>query len=522
MDLNKTMGYLENWRINEVTSIASSQQLIAFYLSVLTEEKFRCYALTGFIINQSSLTGHIHIREDVFALEWALRSLNLPDPEFILIDKLRKKYKEHLASKTIKKLEKLKKYTKVRDLVICANRGGYLVEAPENNSLLFKDAPNWTGTLDMKSRLIGDRISVERNNICSAESPEEITLEKTSVYDDFPHNIQSSTYTSSDFWSLWSWLWKMCKEHIMEDISIRNYGSYTATSKTNELGILITKKRLVNDIYRAVEIDQSTIHKFIEWLSFNSKTPRKFSLFHCPLIEINDKFFLILPNVIMLSHVPTIFLRLLAHHDKQLYDSYAKDIEKETLQRLKQHLDNNECRIMINVKVDTSNGPMELDFIEYNNKATISIGQAKLTIRADTVAEVDHTNDVISKGLAQLKQNKASFESDQEVIMAVCSKLCIEWKHTLNIKYYLLPTRFTGSDYLSIPDWVMCLPLEFCFQSKFKGKSFGFIAEEYSKLWDSIDEEKIYSKSEYTFEIGGIKITYPGFQMNNAKQTKGQ
>ena len=97
MDLDETMKFLENWRIKEVTSIASSHQLIAFYLSVLTEEKFRCYALTGFLATQSSFTGHIHIREDVFALEWALRSLSLPDPDFIFINKLRRKYKDEIA-----------------------------------------------------------------------------------------------------------------------------------------------------------------------------------------------------------------------------------------------------------------------------------------------------------------------------------------------------------------------------------------------------------------------------------------
>ncbi len=99
MDLDKMMELLENWRIDEVTSIASSHQLIAFHLSVLTEEKFRCYALTGFLAKQSGFTGHMHIRYDVFALEWALRCLNLPDHEFILIDKLRRTSKDEIPSK---------------------------------------------------------------------------------------------------------------------------------------------------------------------------------------------------------------------------------------------------------------------------------------------------------------------------------------------------------------------------------------------------------------------------------------
>lgn len=119
MDIDKTMKLLENWRIKEVTSIASSHQLIAFYLSVLTEEKFRCYALTGFLATQSSFTGHVHIREDVFALEWALRSLRLPDLELIRIDKLRRKYKDEVANKANRTLAALANYSQIRDLIIC-------------------------------------------------------------------------------------------------------------------------------------------------------------------------------------------------------------------------------------------------------------------------------------------------------------------------------------------------------------------------------------------------------------------
>lgn len=519
MDLGKVMELLENWRNNEVTSIASSHQLVAFYLSVLTEEKFRCYALTGFLATQSSFVGHVHIREDVFALEWALRSLSLPDPEFILIDKLRRKYKDDIANKANQTLADLANYSQIRDLIICANRGGYLVEAPQHNTLLFKDDPNWTGTSDMKSRLIGDRISTERNVVSDVRSPADLSLDKTSAYDDFPHNIQSSAYTASDFWSLWNWLWELCKERIVEDISIRNYGTYTATSKTNELCILVTKKRLVDDIFNAVGIDRSIIRTFLEWLSFNSETPRKFTLFHCPLVEINEKFFLILPHVIMMSHIPTIFRRLLAHHDKQLYDAYSTDMEKATLLRLKDHLSNTECKVLTNVKVDTSSGQMELDIIEYNkNEATLSVGQAKLTIRADSVAEVDHSNSVMSQGVDQLKQNKASLESDQGVLLSICLKLGIDCKDISNIRYYLLPTRFTGSDYLSIPDWIMCLPIEFCLQPKFRSKSLALILKEYSNLWNSLDEEGVFSKYEGTFEIGDFKITYPGFKLNQVEQ----
>jgi len=514
------MECLENDRREAVTSITASHQLAAFYLSVLTEEKFRCYGMSGFLFTQSSFAGHIQLRDDVFALEWALRSLKLPDSECILIDKLRKKYRDEIACAASTVLDDALKYGHVRDLVICANRGGYIVEFPESNTIIFKDNPSWPGTSDIKSRLIGDRISAERNTQCNINSIDNLTLDKTSAYDDFPHDIQGEIYSGSDFWALWNCLFEMCKDRMVEDSAIRNNGTYAATSKTNELCILITKKRLLAHIHSTTGIEHDTIKIFLLWLSFNSETERKFTLFHCPLIEINDKFYLILPNVIMLSHVPTIFLRLLAHHDKQVYDTYSTDMEKLTLRRLKDHLGDAGRILKTNVQIDASSEPMEIDFVEFDQSNSIlTICQAKLTIRADSVAEVDHSNRVLSQGVDQLRKNKETFGSDQNALIELCSKLGINCEDISQIQYFLLPTRFTGSDYLDIPEWVTCLPVEFCLQSKYIGKSLNSIVNAYRALWDSIDEEQTFSKDECTFDIGDFKITFPGFSMAKEEST---
>ena len=516
MDLKQMMNCLENDLKKAVASITASHQLAAFCLSVLTEEKFRCYGMSGSLFTQSSFTGHIQLRDYIFALEWALRCLKLPDSEFILIDKLRKNYRDKIASTAITVLNDALKYAHVRDLVICTNRGGYIVEFPENNTIVFRDNPSWPGTSDMKSRLIGDRISAERDTLCNVKSIDDLTLDKTSAYNDFPHNIRGEIYIGSDFWALWNCLFEMCKTRMVKDSAIRDYGAYAATSKTNELCILITKKRLLDHIYSTTGIKHDTIQTFLSWLSFNSETERKFSLFHCPLIEINEKFHLILPNVIMLSHVPTIFLRLLAHHDKQVYDAYSTDMEKSTLRHLKDHLEGAGRILKTNVKIDASNKPTEIDFVEFDrNNSILTICQAKFTIRADSVAEVNHSNSILSQGVDQLKKNKETFDSDQSALMNLCSKLGISNTDILQTQYFLLPIRFTGSDYLDIPEWITCLPVEFCLRPKYMGKSLDSIVNDYRSLWDSIT----FSKNESTFDIGSFKITFPGFSMPKQEST---
>lgn len=61
------MEKVESWRISTVRSISEDHQGIAFHIGALTEEKFRVYALKGFLRDQESLTGHIQLREDIFA-----------------------------------------------------------------------------------------------------------------------------------------------------------------------------------------------------------------------------------------------------------------------------------------------------------------------------------------------------------------------------------------------------------------------------------------------------------------------
>ncbi len=509
--LERLMATVEAWRLSAVSSICANHQVAAFHIAVLTEEKFRVYALTGFSLTQESLKAHIHIREDVFAAEWALRSLQLPDHSYTDIRKLRNSWNNKTAAQCNKVLTDIKNYSHIRDLVICAKRGGYIVETPDDHTFIFKNTPDWNGIRDFKSKLISGTISEERNKILVSDILAKGFIGATSLYDDFPHSLQTSNYSGADFWHLWEWLFNFSISVINEGCKIRNYGSYVATSETKELTVLITKKMMMDLLARETGLSKSVIGIFLRWLTFNSQTPKKFTLFHCPLVEINDKFLMILPHTILMAHIPTVFFRLLAQYDKTAFDSASSYLEKQTLKRLKTHLEGQGYIIKTNIKLDTPTETAELDFVEYEElSSTFSVGQAKLTVRADSVAEVDHTNEVLKKGLAQLERDKKLLCGNQSNMKLLFEKLGVLQSDNVNIEYFLLPTCFTGSDFLQTPSWVKILPVEFCLQPQYKGHSICSVWTQYMTLWDSFDEKVVSSRSQSEFEIAGLKISYPG------------
>lgn len=508
--LDSLMQEIEGWRIKRVSNICRSHQITAFHLAALTEEKFCEYAMSGFFSDKS--TKHEQMRNDIFALEWALRGLTLPEHTFMLIDDLRKSWNKTIIEQTKKALEVLADYSHLRDLVICAKRGGYTVETPAEKVFRFKDVPNWQGTADIKSLLIGQMISGDRTPVTSNTDPNTFSLADTSGHEDFPHNIKSSSYSSSDFWSLWEYIWEISRDALIESAKTDKYGTYKATSETQNLCIIITKRKLTDGIVQTKGVSRETASMFLGWMMFNSQTPKKFSLFHCPLVEINEKFVLIVPHAFLMGHVPTIFLRQLAHHDKKVYDACSSSLEKQSLKRLKNHIEGDNRIIRIGVKLHTPKGQMELDVVEYDKAhLTLSIAQAKLTIRPDTVSEVDQTNDLLAEGIEQLRQNKMFFGEGQANLGELFIKLGINTDDPLTIKYFLIPTRFTGSDFLDIPSWIATLPIEFCLRPQCRGRSLCSIWENYSKLWNSLDCTVESSQTESEFELAGFKIKYPGF-----------
>ena len=433
--------------------------------------------------------------------------MKLPENRYTDIKKLRNSWDNDIADKCMKILGELSNYYHIRDLVICTNRSGYIVETPDEHTYVFKDDPSWAGVKDYKSRLIADNIS---NNRFNPETFASAGLRATSMYDDFPHSLQASNYTGDDFWRLWEWLFNLSVNAFAEG-GVRNYGSYVATSKTKELTILITKKKMIEKLAQETGLPKAQIELFLKWLIFNSQTMRKFTLFHCPLVEINENFLMILPHTVMMAYAPAIFLRLFAHHDKNAFDSASSYLEKQNLKNLKNHLEGQGHVIKTNIKLDSLTEKAEFDFVEYDESdSTLSIGQAKFTIRADSVAEVDHTNEVLQEGLEQLKRDKTILDN-QRNIEVLFARLGISPKKEIKIEYFLLPTCFTGSDFLDIPNWVKPLPVEFCLQSEYKGYSIRSIWTQYTTLSDSLEDNAISSKTHSEFEIADLKISYPGF-----------
>ncbi len=510
--LDALMSTVESWRTKTASSINPNHQTTAFHVGALTEETFRMHALTGGFLMQDSMNTHVRSRETIFAAEWALRSLQLPNHIYSDINHIRDSWNDKTASKCIKILTELSKYYHVRDLVISTKRGGYTVERVKQNTFVFNDVPNWTGSMDLKSRLISNKIESDRFKDYTSNFIKTRSLKDTPAYDDFPNAVKGHDYSGSDFWNLWEYLFRLSLNAIAQGCNVHNYGAFAATSETKELCIFVTKKKINDQLIQNAGLNKSAVSIFLKWLTFNSQTPRKFTLFHCPLVDVNDKFVMIIPHAILMAHPPTIFLRLLANYDKAAFDSASSLLEKKALNRLKIHLEGQGRVIKTNVKLDTLEGQLELDFVEYDESdSTLCIGQAKLTIRADSVSEVDHTNEALKKGLIQLQKNKSAVHKNYATVEAILAKLGVSTKKDIKIEYFLMPTLFTGSDFLKIPNWVKVLPMEFCLRSQCEGFSIRSTWAQYKKLWDSFDTKDISSKSQFEFELAGLKIYYPGF-----------
>ena len=501
--LDKVIDKIESWRLHSGKCISSDHQITAFHLACLLEEKFRVYALNNYLANCTGLWAHALVREDIFAFEWALRSLTLPSNEYFQMRKLRNSWSNEIASKCHEFLIDLSNYYHIRDLVICAKRGGYIVETPKPNVIVFKNTEQWIGERDFKSRLIGQYIEEGHKLDLSELNKSGFDLSQTHLYNDFPHGLMTSLFSSSDFWKAWNYLFVFCANSIFESCKLHKDGEVCMTSHTKELTILITKKNLIEQIHQNTKIPKEVVGAMLDWIIFNSRTERKFSLFHCPVIEINKKFVLIAP------HVAIMFLRLLAHYDKNSLNQASSTLEKKTLNRLKRHIEGENTIVRIGLKIDRKT---EIDIVEYNEyTSTLCVGQAKLTIRSDSVSEVDSANKTLEQGLEQLKKNKKLFEDNVESIDLLFEKIGVKRKANIEFKYFLLPTSFTGSDFLEIPDWVRTMPVEFCLRPQCKGKSLCSIWGDYKELWDSFNNKVESSQIENEFELAGFKIVFPGF-----------
>lgn len=507
--LDKVMGEIESWRQDTGSCINSDHQVTAFHLACLFEEKFRIYALTNGLSQSTNFKAHVLVREDIFAFEWALRSLSLPSDNYMLIKNLRNSWDNEIASKCHSFLSDLSNYYHLRDLIICAKRGGYIVETPKPDVIVFKNPENWQGERDFHSRLIADSISRDRAPSKEDMIAKGFQLENTHLYEDYPKGLNASVFSSMEFWHVWNYIFCLSRDSIIDSCKLHRVGEACMTSHTKELTILITKKSLMKQIHDNTGIPKGNAWAILNWIMFNSQTNRKFSLFHCPIVEINEKFLLIAPSAMMLTYVPTAFLRLLAHHDKDCLDQASSALEKETLNKLKKHIENENVIIRIGLELDHKT---EIDIVEYNKRdKTLCIVQAKLVISPDSVSEVDNANKTLEKGVDQLNKNKELFENNSDALGVLLDKMGIEEETDILLKYFLLPTNFTGSDFLEIPDWINVMPIEYCLRPQCKEKSLSSILVDYKKLWDSLSSTIETSQSEDEFELCGFKIVSPGF-----------
>jgi hypothetical protein len=335
-------------------------------------------------------------------------------------------------------------------------------------------------------------------------------LERTSLYDDFPLGVDATSFSSDNFWHIWTYIWECAKSSIARSKKLHKHKDAVRTGHTRELTILREKQSFEREISYATRIDRSSVRKVLEWLSFNMRTPRKFTLFHCPLIEINRRLVLIVPSSVIMARVSTTFLRLLAHHDKNSLDAASTRLEKRKLNQIKEHMEADGCVIRTNVEIEYNRKKGELDLIEYDHETnTPNIAQAKFMIPPDSVSEVDSANKILLEGVKQLQENRELL--DRKNLTDLIGTLGLPCDARVKVNYFLLPISFTGSDFLNLPNWIKVMPADFCLRPNAKSSSLGMLWNEYKELWDSLDEEVKLAKMEQDFELAGFRVVSPGF-----------
>ena len=513
--LNEIMSKAEEWRESLFDKFSVNEQILAFYLYCLTEEKIRLSSLLR--PNDQIDFKHARIREEIFSLEWALRSLNLPDSSNMTDDELRNEWNPNYMKELMDILKDIYNFYYLRDLIITTKNDGYELRIINDSTFEFADTPEWKGFGDYKSLIINNMVdneSVDNYIKININQYEMIVplLEKV-----FPFDINTGDFTSNEFLEAWNYLVKLSATNIQNNYrnTLGNTLAYKTTS-TQRLALLKTKGRLITEIASHTDIKEDKVTRILSWITFNSQTPKKLSLFHCPLIEINENLFLVSTTPLIRSCVPTIFLRLFAHYNKKAYDSVSSKVEKEKLSEVMHHIGENDRNLIIGLKYKEIKKESEIDLVEYCAKSlTLSIVQSKFFISPDSVIEVAHANREIEKAFKQLKRNKENIEEGSLLDM-ICRRINIKTSDVQNINYYVIPTGFSGSDFLRIPDWIRIIPSNYCLSKKNKGKSLDKIWSEFHSLWKSLDEEICNGIVErFSFTVADMKIYAPGFEVTS-------
>lgn len=489
---------IEKWRESAVEIHNIPSQYLAFKLSILAEEKIRVFALTSGI-------EHEDIRQTVFSLEWSLRSIqNLPSKTVTREIKIRNKYEDLYGSELINILKNFNLFCTLRDLIITTRKGGYTIEKTSDNSYKFIDIPNWIGYEDKKARYfsqyVDDHIS---NTVRISENIDNSPLKR-----DFPSDIECGTFSSNDFWDVYAYLWKICYTSRKINYKINKYG---VTTKTNKLTILRNIDSLIRDISKEKKISNKKVRDVLNWLFFDKETNYKFTLFHCPLIKLNNNIVLISPISILNTHVPTIFMRLLAHRNKKALDSVSSQLEQLKINELISHMNTNTNLVKGSVKTKIKKKEVEIDLVEFDEaQSTLSLVQAKFFIRPDTVAEVYSSNETIEKAVKQLHRNKKLVENSS-LLKQICDLIGISKEKVKTINYILLPTNFVGSDYVIIDKWIQIVPMEFYLLPENKGKSIQQVSSRFRDIIVQIPDALV--SVEESIEFAGMDISFPNLSV---------
>ena len=418
--------------------------------------------------------------------------------------KIRNQYHDYDAGELIPILKKFNLYCALRDLIITSKKGGYIIEKTSDNSYNFIDVPNWIGNEDRKARYFSQYVD---NHISTYVQRHE-GIESSPLERDFPKEIDCGKFNSNDFWNVYVYLWEISYEYKKTHYKKNAHG---VTTNTEKLTIIRNISSLNREISKAKKIPYEVVSHVTDWLIFDKETNYKFSLFHCPLVKINNNLVLLSPISILTTHVPTTFLRLLAHKNKKALDSFSSQLEKEKIGELISHMQSNATTVKPGLKTKVNKKVVEIDIVEFNKENhSLSLVQAKFFIRPDTVIEVYGANETIEKAVKQLQRNKDLVENTN-LLKQICDLMGISTQEIKTINYILLPTNFVGSDYVTIDKWINIIPMEFYLLPENKGKSISDVASSFKNIVATIPD--MQACTEVSFDFAGMSITCPTLSM---------
>lgn len=383
------------------------------------------------------------IRYYLFAIQFALYSLatiRFPIRSRTGVDDCEPD--DALARRAESVLQQLIYYVTARDCFITYMWGGYGLESVGTNRLVFVDTENWIGA--------DDRAHVSLDTIAKIDA---IASGRDNEFN-LPHALSINGLGASAFARAWQVL-KGKLSHCW------------ACGLPLEIGRTALEVILSNEAH----LSASEIEAFIRLTVFDiTGRQKRLTLFHCPLIPLDDSTFMILPPALFAANLNTVILRLGVLRSRDP-DSFAKAYVAHLLDKLAAHFRQPDVEPRLNVSYNDAVDSGDIDLVIYESSTNrLLLAQVKAFVQPDSVEEVVRTNEQLVDGFAQAERVRQWYLRDPEAAIRTlipgrpisgCPCVC----------HALIGNGSVGSDPIRAGKDIATADIRFLLTSSFRGTS---------------------------------------------------